>query len=323
MATPPLLNIGTTPPSARLVLHDLLRMGREVQMLQIGANDGSAASNDPVQGLLLHPRIRAILVEPNPAVHRALQANLRARLGAKALESGRVRTVNRAVCSEEGARWSGARNITFHMVSAGFQAAFPSAPHWALYQLGSLQRTYTVSGLATYLARARSLDRDAAEALAEKHVDAVAVECLTPAALLRTAQISPSAVDVFATDVEGLDVAVVGGFLALGQSFSPAFLSFEAKVAAASTPAALRTLLGDLSRRGYRLSCRGVSCSSDDAFAWRNASTRRNATDGHPATRAAAIPDVRFAPACLVHNGCCKRHPRLCASDEPRKRIPL
>lgn len=315
------------PRGAAAVVAALLARKEPLQLLQIGANDGGGAStsNDPVQSLLKHTNVHAVLVEPNPPVFSLLRRNLRASLGADL--DARVRTRNVAVCPAASAPL----NTTFYVVREAFERDYPNAPHWAKFQVSSMLRANTERGVAISLEVAmgsRSLPKARAVALAPSYVRPVTVVCDTPSSLMAAAGLSSGAVDVLAVDVEGLDVEVVTAFAALA-GFRPSLLTFESKLAAHESPRELARLVGSLEGLGYETSCRGRPplplCPGEDAFAWRrrlpltNSSPRARASSGEasgPGTTPCTQEDgcctryPRFCGQCTWANGCCARHPR-------------
>ena len=139
------IKLRTMPLGAARVVHSLLnRPHPRLTMLQIGANDGNiGASNDPVQGMLRHTAVRAVLVEANPIIFVDLQQNLRNALGASALSTGRVVPRNVAACPHV----KESTNLTFYVVDESFQTQFTNAPHWATKQISSVFRANVETGV--------------------------------------------------------------------------------------------------------------------------------------------------------------------------------
>lgn len=113
-------------------------------MVQIGANDGVTQNIKLVSKLLVSPTTRAILVEGNPSVFSLLEKNVKARYDPK-----RILAMNALVCPKES-------QLVFWVVSPKLKIDFPNAPHWVLYQLGSLERNSTLVGVDHFFSQKRS-----------------------------------------------------------------------------------------------------------------------------------------------------------------------
>lgn len=209
-------------------------------LLQVGACDGDFSgesfSDDPVQNFLLaESQMRAVLVEPNPEVFGMLEKNVLSHFG----EDGRVLPVNVAVSVSPEAASAG--KVPFYVVSPRLATDHPQrAPHWARYQLSSMDREHVIGHHAFI-----GLSREEFSA----YVDEIAVPCRTPADLLQEAALAPEAVNILVVDTEGFDAQIVQAFMQV-PGFSPRVLIFEAAHLESSE---LRRLLTFLADQGYQI----------------------------------------------------------------------
>mmetsp|Transcript_69415 Transcript_69415/g.192057 ORF Transcript_69415/g.192057 Transcript_69415/m.192057 type:complete len:364 (-) Transcript_69415:187-1278(-) len=197
------------------LFEEMLAGGGSITLLQIGACDGDfvasggATSDDPVQHLLVEPRIQAILIEPNPEVFKMLDRNVRRCFG----QSERIQLMNVAISPDISGK------LPFYVVARRLAQEHPrKAPHWAKYQISSLDRDHV-------LKHAEHVGFSHEEF--ENYVDEIIIPSLCPAELFARAVVEPSAVDVLVVDAEGLDGEILISFLNV-TAFAPAVIIFEA-----------------------------------------------------------------------------------------------
>lgn len=126
--------------------------------------------------------------------------------------------MNMAVCPEASGL------VPFYVVSDRFAEDHPEAPHWAKYQLSSLNRNHilnhreVISGLCNECLESQ-------EAF-EAYVEEIQVPCKVPGDLLYAASVRQEDVDLLEVDAEGEDAKIVSAFLSLPR-FRPALIVFE------------------------------------------------------------------------------------------------
>ena len=240
-----------------------------VVLLQIGANDlGGAGNSDRfVRTLVQHPRVTGILLEPNPVVFERLQLSLRG-LGV----TERAFAYRLAMCLD-----SSTKNVDFFTVSERFGKAFPQAPHWAKYEIGSMSRESVIKTLAQYAASTHHASRNRQKFTYSakvgdqfaKFVNKISVPCRTPATVFHDIGVRAEEVDMLLIDAEGLDLQLVAGFVGL-RGFGAKVISFESKVRGEQQMRLRRVLAA----AGWETTC-GRNCPEhSDVFAWRLAELR-------------------------------------------------
>lgn len=220
-------------------------------LLQIGANDGSAAGNDRiVQSLLQSNKTAALLVEANPQVFPLLQQNI-PRLYQ---QPHRIRLAN-ALISTSG----GAANATFYVVDyerLSKDAIGKPLPHWVKYQLGSMMYGTIHRSLNSAL---RSYGLQAAD-----YIVTMEIPFHSWTRLLQEYNISPSLVDVLAIDTEGMDAKLLlGAFSEMeGTGWRPGIVIFEQKNL---ERAELQNLIDMFTQNDYKVSpnCTRPHCPDD------------------------------------------------------------
>lgn len=191
-----------------------VQSGSEFVKLQIGANDLSHGDSSYAQGA--YPDLvsellgshqghhRLIFVEANPSLEEPLRRNV-ARLFPGL---NRTQVISAAVCESD------ASSVPFYRLSSQFFEEHPELRH--LSQMSSLDKTWIQQCQ-----------------LAIPHVnlsqswEETSVRCLTPSGLLAEAGLAPRDVDFLTLDVEGLEMQLLGLFLAL-DGFAPVALEFDA-----------------------------------------------------------------------------------------------
>lgn len=217
---------------------------RNISVIVVGANDGAIGkSNDPVIDSLNRSNVKALMVEPNPPVFKSLLENLKT-----FQESARLQPLNVAVCPER-------KTLPFYVVSPNFAKKFPSAPHWAKYELSSGNKTQ----VAKHWAYLDGMFKKQEEF--ESFIDEIQVPCWTPSDVMAIDNFKPQQVDVLMVDVEGFDAKIVTAFMSQ-KSFNPRIIMFEHTHLSGAELGTVQTLLQS---RGYTLQ------KQDDAntIAWK------------------------------------------------------
>lgn len=194
------------------LVDQVMKIKDHINVLQIGACDGdfnstSGTSNDPVQRVLGRQNIQAVLIEPNPPMFKTLEKNVHAFFGV----TPRVRALNMAICPKESA------DVPFYVVSPKFAVDYPKAPHWAKYQVSSLNRAQVLKHWETLGIEEKAW---------EKYVMALQVPCKTPKDLLEFIKFKASDVSILEVDAEGFDGRIVKSFLDM-PGFAPNVIIFE------------------------------------------------------------------------------------------------
>lgn len=196
-------------------VQELVDRKKSVTVVQVGACDGdfdaNGDTNDPVQSIIRRKNVRAIMVEPNPPVFKKLQENTKTHF---AKDGDRVRPMNMAVCPDKTG------TVPFYVVSPQFAEDFPKAPHWAKYQLSSMDRSLVKTHLS-WLSSGKGAQKY------EKYIEAVPVQCNTPRDLLKEGSVEPQAVDILEVDAEGFDGKIVEAFFNIGPTFAPSIVVYE------------------------------------------------------------------------------------------------
>ena len=245
---------------------------RRTVIIQVGANDGSATSHaDPVRDVLGYSNVHAELIEPNPPVFAMLQANLMRRFG----NISRIHTSNVAVCRSS-------RTVSIFTMSREFARDYPNAPHWAKFELSSLNRDHLIKHYykmtATNLEIAKKGNKNTTSLRTQKvknlpllamsmdqfrnYITEVRVPCRSPRDILDDVKLEPRDVDVLVIDAEGFDDQVVMSFLDV-DGCKPSILTWEMKHL---SPAARTLILSFISQRNYSHSCSNGTCLN--AWAW-------------------------------------------------------
>lgn len=211
-----------------------------LKIVQIGANDGSPRGNDrTLRRLLADSRNEAVLVEGNPQVYELLLQTI----AQTYQNSPRIHPINALVCPE-------GKDFDFYVVNSNLKRDFPNAPHWVLYQISSLEKNSTMTGLNFYFQQKRVTDKNA-----EDYISSMKIPCTPFAKILQSGNFEPKDVDVLAVDVEGHDANVLLEALKL-PGFSPDMIIFESKGSQALFPDELEQVFQILDQRGYTTNCR-------------------------------------------------------------------
>jgi len=205
---------------------------RNISVIVVGANDGSIGkqSNDPMVDALSNINIRALMVEPNPPVFKTLEKNLEA-----FPESQRLQPLNVAICADkEGV-------VSFYVVGPSFQSKCPNAPHWAKYELSSMDKA-TISSHWNMVGCGIKDKEDF-----ESFIEEIQVPCWTPSHLMGIDGFKPQLIDFLLVDAEGFDDKVVAAFMS-HLDFEPALIIYEHRHLSGAAASELITLLN---KRGY------------------------------------------------------------------------
>jgi len=205
---------------------------RNISVIVVGANDGSIGqqSNDPMIGALSNINVRALMVEPNPPVFKTLEHNLEA-----FPESQRLQPLNVAICADtEGV-------VSFYVVGASFQSKCPDAPHWAKYELSSMDLTMISNAWNSVGCGFQKKEEF------ESFIEEIQVPCWTPSHLMGIDGFKPQLIDFLLVDAEGFDDKVVTAFMS-HLDFEPTVIIYEHKHLAGAAASELVTLLN---KRGY------------------------------------------------------------------------
>lgn len=184
---------------------DAAARGRDIRLIQVGANDGS--SFDSVTHLIHRPGVRAALVEPMPAAFAKLSQ-----------------------------RHQGRGTVSLHNVALG-----EADGQATLYRLHSDTRdvsdlTVIASMSREHLWRMRGLWQGMDARIVEERVPVKSARSLMKDAGF-------DSVDVLAVDTEGHDAVIVNGFLDAG--VKPSLIEFEHVHVPAAADRALRKRLSD------------------------------------------------------------------------------
>lgn len=274
-------------------LLSLVKSGAALRILSIGANDGDFTKSycDDAARLVLRtalqqPRVRAILVEPNPPIFKQLVINMRS-AAARTQHGGGTRqhehtALNVAVCSDScpsGKRCGNTLRCGNGETCANESAVLPlfvvsdryvsevrrhakrDPPRWARSEISSMVRANVLAGLRHARFHLSVPDLPS-------YVDELRVRCLTPARLLEEANLTAPDVSALFVDVEGMDVGVVRSFLWL-TGFRASAIVFESKVAKQAGPTrnGFERLKKEICER------RGYECDDEafpNFFAWRS-----------------------------------------------------
>mmetsp|Transcript_106081 Transcript_106081/g.299944 ORF Transcript_106081/g.299944 Transcript_106081/m.299944 type:complete len:318 (-) Transcript_106081:68-1021(-) len=250
------------------LVHRLVRSGRNVTIIDVGANVGDFGvgirlTNNPVQDVLRSGNVRAVLVEPNPPVFKELVLRTKEAFGG----TERIRPVKAAVCAKTTGE------VPFYAVSQRFASDFPEAPHWMKSELSSMDSEYVWHSVR---AQCRVWTRAGCSALDDSgvlaYIENLTVPCKTPRDLLADVDVRPQDVDLLKVDAEGFDGDIVLAFLAL-EGFLPYGVIFEGKHLDGSLRAAVVERIKSL---GYETNCDqaadyGRGGCPGDVLAWRKA----------------------------------------------------
>lgn len=212
---------------SRIMVHPkikaLLDQNHSVMIIQVGACDGDfRSSNDQVQDTFGRSNVRAELIEPNPAVFKTLETNLKNRYGT----GSKIHASNVAMCKMSG-------NVSFFVVRPEFAKDYPNAPHWAKFQLSSMNKQQVLE---------HSKLLGLSEGAFAKYVEEINVPCRSAKDFFHDIDVQPRDVNVLVVDAEGFDDEVVKSFLEVDKC-RPSVISFENKHLSASARSDLDSLL--------------------------------------------------------------------------------
>ena len=224
--------------------------------LIVGANDGTEGNNIVVKSWLdlcsdksacKRSNLSVLLVEPNPAAFQKLKRTVRTTYN----NSPCITAVHALVSSSN-------RSTSFFRVNATrLRAVCTRPPHWAMFQLSSVDRSAVETQLSGFLkwashrsGRGFQCDSNAIAAIGSY----ITEEQMTPttvAALLSKRNMLLSDVDVFAVDTQGHDVEIVKNTLSQVEFF-PRVVTFEHTMLHTDD---LQDVLRLIESRGYATSC--------------------------------------------------------------------
>lgn len=191
--------------------------GREVNFIQIGANDG--LRNDPIREFIIRDRWQGILIEPLPAVYAMLRRNY-----AYAKNSG-LAFVNAAITAEV------VETLTFYSIDDAFLKTLTLERQLDLLRKASFDRAHVLRHIG------------------EQHADAIreaSVPCMTVETLLRN-HWHGGRTDLLVIDAEGHEPAIIGSLDF--ETFRPSAILFESHNLGPSRDVLHRRL----NDRGYRI----------------------------------------------------------------------
>lgn len=226
--------------------------------LVIGANDGTDGNNVVVNSWLslcnascqrLH--LSVVLVEPNPTVFD----NLRRTVQTNYKNSPCIIPVNALISSSS-------QPMSFFKVNVSrLRAVCTRPPHWATFQLSSVDRMSIEMQLAGFLKwathRSGMAFRCNTDAIAGAIGDYIIEERLpstTVHDLLSRRRLRSSDVDVLAIDTQGHDAEIIKSAFSDAEFF-PRVITFEYTMLATKD---LEDVLRILENRGYATSCRRI-----------------------------------------------------------------
>jgi hypothetical protein len=215
------------------LVDQLFTQQRIINVLVVGACDGSLTqSNDPVINALTKTNVRAWMVEPNPPVYDMLVQNLKQYPAPERLQPLKV-----AICPYVNGQKD------FYVVDESFAQDCPNAPHWAKYQLSSMDRKTVSKHWPWTNCGFKS------EAEFDAFIKKIQVPCWTPPTLLSTANLQAQQVDLLVTDTEGFDAHIVKAFMRQ-PGFNPSLIIYEHKHLGGAAQGDVKALL---QQRGYKL----------------------------------------------------------------------
>lgn len=226
----------------------LFEENRNISAIVVGANDGAIdpQSNDPLIALARYPNVRALMVEPNPTVFKILEKNLK-----QFPESARLHALNIAICADKKGM------VPFYTLSSSFEKKCPDAPHWAKYELSSMDY-HTISKHWHNVSSCGFKQ----EKEFESFIEEIQVPCWTPSDLMGTKDFEPQQIDLLMVDAEGLDHKIVMAFFSQ-KKFDPTVLIYEEKHLAPIDRDKVHALL---KRRGYKTS---MDLMEGNVIAWK------------------------------------------------------
>lgn len=249
--------VATVPHVLRAMALVLMHLGWQHRpgrvALVIGANDGTDGNNAVVNSWLslcntschrLH--LSVVLVEPNPAVFD----NLRRTVQTDYNDSPCILPVNALISSSS-------QHMSFFKVNVSrLRTVCARPPHWATFQLSSVDRTATETQLLKFLkwATRRSGMAFRCDADAGAIGDYIIEERLpstTVHELLSRTRLRPSDVDVLAIDTQGHDAEIIKSAFSDAEFF-PRIITFEYTMLGTRD---LEDVLQILEHRGYATSC--------------------------------------------------------------------
>lgn len=226
--------------------------------LIVGANDGTRGNNIVVKSWLdlcsdtnacQRSNVSVLLVEPNPAAFYKLKRTVRT-----AYNNSPCITAIHALISSSNQPTS-----FFRVNTTRLRAMCTHPPHWAMFQLSSVDRTAVETQLAGFLKWAshrsgRGFQCDT-NAVASTAIGAyITEEQMTPTTigeLFSKRHMLLSDVDVFAVDTQGHDAEIIKNTLSQVEFF-PRVITFEHTMLDAKD---LEDVLRLIESRGYATSC--------------------------------------------------------------------
>ena len=213
-------------------LHLLMGVQSDVNIVQVGANDGSV--NDPLYAFTSRfpDRSRVILVEPQRHLIPYLEENYRFH-GAKYIFNGAI---------------GPARELKLYRISKDCwsELVVPHAEGWPIYRAPTGITSADYEHVATWLSHHYRGSLPLSDV-----IETVTVEAMDVCTLLRRAQLF-SRLDVLQVDAESFDDEVI--FASNIAELRPLIINFELAHLSAIKASALRCFLAD---QGYRVSAHG------------------------------------------------------------------
>ena len=221
-------------------------------LLVIGANDGTNNDHPIVTQWLRHcsnhtkTSRKVLLVEPNPSVFKLLENTVQTRFGG----APGIIPVNALISSKRSTLHFTTVNSTMLLEDC------PAAPHWALYQLGSVRHEHALNGLRGFLNPqywARVAKRGeptfkcnltairGRKGMSKYLIDTV-MTSVTIDTILSRFEVTASDVEVLAVDTEGHDAIVVADAFRT-ENFLPWVVIHEHKALTRSDQIATEKLL--------------------------------------------------------------------------------
>jgi len=208
----------------------LLGHQQVVNVIDIGVGESGfgAGPVGPYDGVLLSPKVFAVLVEPNPPRFHRLNKTCVEDINWK--ETPRFELIEAAISTgkdhKDQAFYTVSHDLYTDRAAPAADAAagavgellHPDAPAWLETEVGSLHRDTTLSYATSAGLSVEEFD---------KYVKEVKVDALTPKELMHQVGIGPYQVDILRTSAEGSsDFQIIEAFLKVG-GFAPSMIVFH------------------------------------------------------------------------------------------------
>jgi FkbM family methyltransferase len=215
---------GKTPSdyeTVKLLSEMYLKVGAEVNFIQVGACDGEwISSNDPIQKLMMQSsHWRGVLLEPVPYLFGKLKENVAKSQNRQSAETkSRLHLMNAALSDQNGAQ-------DFFIVTDEFAEEKPEETHALKHQIGSFDKNHITKHLIK-LYRRGELKHEV-----DHYITTIKVDAMTPDRVVDSFRKSGVAardgtIDILIIDAEGFDLSVLQSFMRIAD-LRPAIIVYE------------------------------------------------------------------------------------------------